>query len=748
MRRVLIVANATAFTASFCVMVVELTAGRILARYLGTSIYTWTSIIGVVLSGIALGNYTGGRLADRGRPAKTLSLLFLAASIGCGLVPMLNRAAGSWQLFWMFSWPARVCLHIAFVFLLPSFILGMVGPVVAKFALDQGRQPGWTIGAVYAWSALGSIAGTFLTGFVLIGSMGTAAICWMVAGLLAGLAVVYAVRSWLPYLWGATLVLVTLWGFGGGGGWAQAMGEQLGLREPHNPAVIYERDSPYFFIRVMQSPRFPRVRWLMLDQVLHSAIDLDDPANIEKRFQYPYMTIWAAITRQAAGGKKHLRALVIGGGGYVFPRYLRYAWPQGTIDAVEIDPMVTTAAMHTLGFVAEGAVRVHHLDARHYVNELVWRRHQDPEAVPPFDVIYGDALSGLSIPFQLATREFNDHIRSLLAPDGLYMISVIDLVRSGDFLGALANTFRQSFPFVYVVAAGQLRDSEFARNMFVVIGANSPLDMARLDLRASDGSVLDEARLRELEERAGELVLSDDYAPVDNLLAPVVQQDGRQQAAAKLTWIGDRLVRQGQLDAAIQRYYRALRVDPDFAGAHNNLGSALARQGSVQEAKAHFEQAIGLAKDFAEPRSNLATLLASEGKFQEARDQLEQALAIVPDYAEVHHNLATLLAGRGRLTEAAEHYWRAIAFLPSLAEARVGLANVLTTQGRLPEAIEQYQQALEGALGSSSRAKVHNNLGAIAASQGNLDEAVAQYRKALEIDPGYGQAKQGLDRLL
>ena len=53
------------FVASCCTLILELVAGRILAPFIGVSLYTWTSIIGVVLAGISLGNYLGGRIADR-----------------------------------------------------------------------------------------------------------------------------------------------------------------------------------------------------------------------------------------------------------------------------------------------------------------------------------------------------------------------------------------------------------------------------------------------------------------------------------------------------------------------------------------------------------------------------------------------------------------------------------------------------------------------------------------------------------
>src|SRR5262249_50301322 len=79
-------AYAIVFLASFCGMTLELTASRVLAQYLGVSLFTWTGIIGVMLAGTALGNFTGGQLADR--PIRTLAWLagvatwFLTVAIG------------------------------------------------------------------------------------------------------------------------------------------------------------------------------------------------------------------------------------------------------------------------------------------------------------------------------------------------------------------------------------------------------------------------------------------------------------------------------------------------------------------------------------------------------------------------------------------------------------------------------------------------------------------------------------------
>src|SRR5262245_1013369 len=83
-----------AFLASFCIMVVELVAGRLIARHVGASLYTWTSVIGVILGGITLGNLLGGRLADHFDTRKLVSGLFFVSAIACAAIPLFNDLVG------------------------------------------------------------------------------------------------------------------------------------------------------------------------------------------------------------------------------------------------------------------------------------------------------------------------------------------------------------------------------------------------------------------------------------------------------------------------------------------------------------------------------------------------------------------------------------------------------------------------------------------------------------------------------
>lgn len=184
----LLLPGLTVFVSCACVMVVELIAGRIIAPFLGSSLYTWTSVIGVVLAGITIGNYLGGWVADRYRPARALILIFALASVSCLAVLAINESVGRWMAMDRLAWPLRILVHVSAVFLTPSLILGLISPVVAKMALDRGCRLGRTLGNIYACGAAGSILGTFLTGYYLIAVMPVTEIVWSVAAVMMLLA--------------------------------------------------------------------------------------------------------------------------------------------------------------------------------------------------------------------------------------------------------------------------------------------------------------------------------------------------------------------------------------------------------------------------------------------------------------------------------------------------------------------------------------------------------------------------------
>jgi len=78
------------FITGAVVMALELVGSRIVAPYLGASIYVWTSLIGVILASLSLGYYWGGRLADKKPVYRTFSLLILSSAIFTGIIGIIK----------------------------------------------------------------------------------------------------------------------------------------------------------------------------------------------------------------------------------------------------------------------------------------------------------------------------------------------------------------------------------------------------------------------------------------------------------------------------------------------------------------------------------------------------------------------------------------------------------------------------------------------------------------------------------
>ena len=179
------------FSASACGLIIEIVASRLLAPMVGVSLFTWTSIIGVVLAGISLGNYLGGVLADKYPSPKTLGIILLGAGLtSLAVLPMLALVSGLYDALHILP---RIVLITSTLFLAPSVILGMVTPVVIKLRLQNLAQTGNVVGKIYALSTAGSIFGVFITGFVLIQWIGTRPILLGVAVFLVLMAIVFAV---------------------------------------------------------------------------------------------------------------------------------------------------------------------------------------------------------------------------------------------------------------------------------------------------------------------------------------------------------------------------------------------------------------------------------------------------------------------------------------------------------------------------------------------------------------------------
>jgi spermidine synthase len=491
-----VIAAAIAFVASFCTLVIELVAGRIMAPYIGVSLYTWTSIIGVCLAGISVGNYVGGKLADRYASRAFLGGLLGASGLAAVAVLPLTQVVVDAELGRSLPVLARILAATGAIFFLPTFLLGTVSPVVVRLALADLRTSGSTVGRIYAVSTAGAIAGTFATGFWLIEALGTRQIVWGVGAVLVVLGTLVA-AAWRRKGRAASAIVALL---------------VVSLAGALAPAAPCLRESAYYCIAVHTERIDGReVKALGLDHLVHSYVDVDDPTYLA----YGYVRVYQEITEFHLAGRERSRALFIGAGGYSFPRYLAATHAGARSDVLEIDPAVTVVAREELGLRDDPRIRTFDGDAR------LWFIENDPAGT--YDLVYGDAFNDLSIPYHLTTVEFDRLIRRALAPDGIVMANVIDDQATGGFLPAMLATFREAFEHVYLFAPGPVWQGDGPAT-YVLVASPSPVDLEAFEAFAGAekaSAVMPPAQLLRYVRSREALLLTDDHAPVDNLVAPL-----------------------------------------------------------------------------------------------------------------------------------------------------------------------------------------------------------------------------------
>jgi MFS family permease len=477
------------FVAAAGVLVLEIAAGRLLAPFVGVSLTTYTGIIGVILAGIALGAWLGGRAADRLGPERLIGPTFAAGGLAAiASVPIVD-AVGRMGLGGEFG---GIVVLAAAGFVLPATILSAVGPMIVRASLTDLGTSGSLVGRLSAIGTAGAITGTFLTGFVLLGLVPTRPLIAGVGAILIGVGAATA----LALRQRRSAVLLGVVGLIAGAALVVAAGPSPCLRE-----------SAYYCIAITPDPAAPNGRTLVLDRVRHAYVDLGDPSVLEFRY-VRWLVDAAAPVIQARGGDVDI--LYVGGGGFSLPRHLESAYPASTHTVLELDPVVLATARSELGFAPTERTTVIVGDARLSIGELPTDR---------YDLVIGDAFGGLSVPWPLTTREFLGQIDRVIRPDGRYLMNVID----GDalrFARAETATLRSLFEHVVVIAGGPPLGGRAGGNL-VLIASHGPIDagdiLDRIRARGDGGELASEpADLAAL--TAGAPILTDDFAPVDQLL--------------------------------------------------------------------------------------------------------------------------------------------------------------------------------------------------------------------------------------
>ena len=487
-------------------MGLEMIGSRILAPYFGNSIFVWGSLISIFLAALTLGYFLGGLVADRWPRLRVMAVLVAAPGLMIFVLPFLypgiNRVIAQNSLGPRWD----PLLAAVLLFLLPSICLGTISPFAIRLAARAVAEMGTTAGTLYAISTAGSILGTIVTAFYLIGVAGVARIVHLL-----GLALVLLAAGMLAA--GSRRALAAaLAALAVGGGW-------LGLWRPAAaaPGVVYETDSFYHHIKVSDSVNSEgEIRVMDFDKLRQSGMYKKDPARLMLVYSH-YFTLAFAFRPDPAD------AAIVGLGGGSLPKAYRKAFPSLRIDAVEIDPEVARVAARYFELREDERLRVHVGDGRLFFLKTDRR----------YDLVFLDAYNSDTVPFHLVTQEYYREVKARLKPEGAVAVNLISAVvgPQSRLFRAVYKTLAASFAEVYVIPArwyGGEIPSGITNVILVATDARPRLTMEEIARRAAilGTKVLSPTELRDKAQHllegpvavADVPVLTDDFAPADQLI--------------------------------------------------------------------------------------------------------------------------------------------------------------------------------------------------------------------------------------
>ena len=477
------------FFSGTVVMIYEIIGSRILAPYIGTSTYIWTSLIGVILGSLSVGYWFGGRLADRQPNSKLLAaILFAAAALVT--VTLLVQEFFLLGLSMVALRLELKALIAALVLFAPASVLfGCVTPYAVRLKMIAVEDAGKTVGRLYSLSTIGSILGTFAAGFILLPFVGSVRTLYLIIVVLFALSLMLAsFKITVKNLFVLLLFPV-----------AVGANEFIGYPLAKN-YEMRDFDTQYSRIRVwrgLQETNGRAVRVMAFDPYsVQSAMYLDSDELASNYAKFYHLLRHFKPDFQ--------KTLIIGGAGYSFPKEYLRRYPNKQLDAVEIDPRVTQIARDYFRLEENANLRIFHGDGRIFLNQT--RDKYDALLVDAYSSVY-------SVPFQLTTVEAVRKMNEALTDDGAVLLNMISAVE-GDgsfFLQAEYKTFAEVFPHLYLFKVNPALADSTPQNVILVAAKTG-----NVSFESDDEEIA--ALLKNRYEKPLNLTvpaLTDDLAPVE-----------------------------------------------------------------------------------------------------------------------------------------------------------------------------------------------------------------------------------------
>jgi spermidine synthase len=519
------------FIAGIVTMSLEFSVSRLLIPVFGSSIYTWGSLIGVILAGLSFGYHVGGKLADKKDPSfvKFCSILF---STGLYIIflpfisPLVLDITASMAATTLENSRYTSLLAAFILLVIPTFLLGIVSPYAVKLATKTLSKLGNTSGNLYSASTVGSIVGTFLTVFVLIPAFEIRYIIFALGLTLILSSLIGLGRRRFPYVLAGFVVVILLL-FTSNTLLAGVVQEPPHL---HSGILVFEKETPYSHLDVVDSGIHNNIRTLYLNGLVHSKMYKDNPNELIATYTkyFPLGLIFKSDAKNV---------LFVGGGGFSGPKHFLNTYQNVSVDVVEIDPVVIDAAKKYFNVSGSNSnddnprLRIYNEDARDFLSKSNQK----------YDIIILDAFSKDYVPFHLMTLEFFQILNDKLAkPNGVIVSNQIGSLGergedTSDLYRAVYKTMLEVFPSVYVFPIEFKSGSN--QNILLVASKNQDIKYSKDDIKQlqhqhqqiliSNNLDIDYADhlYDSTNIKTNDVpILTDQFAPVENLLNPITKK--------------------------------------------------------------------------------------------------------------------------------------------------------------------------------------------------------------------------------
>jgi predicted membrane-bound spermidine synthase len=439
------------FLCGAVVMIFELIGSRILGPYFGNSIFVWTSLIGIILGSLSLGYYFGGKISDKNPNLQNFSLIIFISAIFIGITTLIKDNLMSILEQNLTDLKISSVISSTILFAPASLLLGMISPYAAKLKINSLNNSGSTIGNLYAISTAGSIVGTFISGFYLIPKFGTNKLL-IILILTLTLTSLLTSKKFLKIKFFTLMSSIFIW----------AIINQLQIIAQRNNFI--DIDTTYnrvFIFDKFQKDTGKTIRTLAINRDLNSAIVLGSEEILYNYIKFYHLAKFLNPNFQ--------NTLMLGGGGFSFPKNFLATYPKATMDVVEIDPTIIELAKKYFNLKSDPRLNIYDEDGRIFLNKNQKK----------YDVIFGDAFgSHFSIPYQLTTKEAVQKEFDALTDNGSVILNIISAINGpkGEFLRAEVATYKSIFPQVYIFPVSENKNGEIVQNIILVATKSSKLN--------------------------------------------------------------------------------------------------------------------------------------------------------------------------------------------------------------------------------------------------------------------------------